>query len=131
MGVLTAGEGQTEVIEAVISGAPAIRTGAIAHVGKVGQPEPARRVLLPEDDVLFGAMQRPPDADAPLQAAANAGTDLEMAPADLVENGGRPQAGVLFNSGTTSLSQTVPSGSAPPAARGFFCDGSRGSCSKR
>ena len=41
------------------------RTGdadaAIAHGGEVGQPEPARRMLLPEDDVLLGPVQRPPE----------------------------------------------------------------------
>ena len=59
---------------------------------KSDKPEPARRMLLPEDDVLLGAMERPPGADAPLQRATNAGADLGMAPTDLVENGDRPQA---------------------------------------
>ena len=41
--------------------------------------------------------------------------------------GRRP--GVLFSSGTTSLSQTAASGSRRRRSRGaFFCDGSRGSC---
>src|SRR5512146_1117330 len=65
---------------------------ATAHVGEVGQPEPARRMLLPENDVLLGAVQCPPSADAPLQSAADTGTELRMAPPDLVENGDRPQA---------------------------------------
>jgi hypothetical protein len=42
----------------------------IAHVGEVGQTEPARRMLLPENDVLFGAVERPPGADAPFQSAS-------------------------------------------------------------
>ena len=49
-------------------------------------------MLLPEDDVLLGPVQRPPGADAPLQRAANTGADLGMAAPDLVENGDRPQA---------------------------------------
>jgi len=49
-------------------------------------------MLLPEDDVLLGAVERPPSADAPLQRTPNAGADLGMAPPDLVENGDRPQA---------------------------------------
>lgn len=65
---------------------------AIAHVGEVGQPEPARRMFLPEDDVLLGPVQRPPGADAPFQGAADAGADLRMTPPDLAENGDRPQA---------------------------------------
>src|ERR1700749_2346079 len=59
---------------------------------KSGKPHPARRVLLPEDDVLLGPVQRPPGPDAPLQRAADTGADLGMAAPDLVENGHRPQA---------------------------------------
>jgi len=50
-------------------------------------------VLLPEDDVLLGAVERPPHANAPLQRATDAGPDLGMATQDLVEDGDRPQAG--------------------------------------
>src|ERR1700758_1254888 len=49
-------------------------------------------MLLPEDDVLLGPVERPPGADAPLQRAANTGADLRMAAPDLVEYGHRPQA---------------------------------------
>ena len=92
MGVFPAREGQPEVIEPVIERHAGDADAVIAHVGKIGQPEPARRMLLPEDDVLLGAVQRPPGADAPLQRAPDAGADLGMAPPDLVENGDRPQA---------------------------------------
>jgi len=47
-------------------------------------------VLLAEDDLALGAMQRSPGADTPLQSAPDAGTDLGMAPSDLVEDGDRP-----------------------------------------
>src|SRR5205823_6481132 len=53
---------------------------------------PSWRMLLPEDDVLLGPVQRPPGADAPLQRATDTGADLGMAEPDLVENGHRPQA---------------------------------------
>ena len=92
MRVLPAGEGQPEVIEPVIECNAGDADAAIAHIGKIRQPEPARRVLLPKDDVLLGAVERPPGANAPLQSAANAGRDLGMAAADLIENGDRPQA---------------------------------------
>jgi hypothetical protein len=49
-------------------------------------------MLLSEDDVLLGAVQRPPGTDAPLQRAADTGADLGMAAPDLVENGHRSQA---------------------------------------
>jgi len=48
-------------------------------------------MLLPEDDVLLGPVQRSPGADAPLQRAADSSADLGMAAPDLVENGDRPQ----------------------------------------
>src|SRR4029079_13383509 len=64
---------------------------AIAHVGEIGQPEPARRMLLPEDNVPLGAVERPPGTDAPLQSAPYAGADLGMAPPNLIENRDRPQ----------------------------------------
>ena len=90
MGVLPAREGQPEVVEPMIERRAGDADAAIAHVGEVGQPEPARRMFLPEDDVLLGPVQRPPGADAPLQGAADAGADLGMTLPDLVEDGDRP-----------------------------------------
>jgi hypothetical protein len=49
-------------------------------------------MLLPENDVLLGPVQRSPGADAPLQRAPDARADLGMAAPDLVENGDRSQA---------------------------------------
>jgi hypothetical protein len=92
MGVLPAREGQPEVVEPVIERHAGDADAAIAHVGEIGQSQPARRMLLAEDDVLLGPVQRPPGADAPLQRAPDPGTDLGMAATDLVENGDRPQA---------------------------------------
>src|SRR6266853_4792932 len=48
-------------------------------------------MLLPEDDVLLGPVQRPPGTDAPLQRAADTGADLGMAAPDLIKNGDRAQ----------------------------------------
>ena len=64
----------------------------IAHLGEIGKPQPSRRMLLPEDDVLLGPVQCPPGTDAPLQRAPNTDADLGMATPDLVENGHRPKA---------------------------------------
>jgi hypothetical protein len=49
-------------------------------------------MLLAEDDVLLDAVEGPPNANAPLQGAADAGAERGMAAADLLENGHRPQA---------------------------------------
>src|SRR6202051_4586179 len=92
MSVLPAREGQAEVIESVIQRHTGDADAVIAHVGEIGKPQPARPVLLPEDDVLLGPVQRPLGTDAPLQGAANTDADLGMATPDLVENGHRPQA---------------------------------------
>src|SRR5512135_1755094 len=93
LGVLPAGEGQAEVIEPMIERRAGDADAAIGHAGKIGQPEPTRRMLLPEDDVLLGTVERPPSADAPLQRAPDTGADLGMAPPDLVKDGDRPQPG--------------------------------------
>src|ERR1700746_1459394 len=92
MSMLPAREGQAEMINPVIERHTGDADAVIAHVGEIGKPQPARRMLPPKEDVLFGAVQRPPGADAPLQRATDTGTDLGMAAPDLVENGHRPQA---------------------------------------
>ena len=48
-------------------------------------------MILPEDDVLLGPIQRAPGADATLQGAPYAGADLGVTPTNLVENRDRPQ----------------------------------------
>src|SRR5215472_6491223 len=92
MSVLPAREGQAEVIEPVIQRHTGDADAVIAHVGEIRKPHPARRVLLPEDDVLLGPVQCPPGTDAPLQRAANTDADLGMATPNLVGNRYRPQA---------------------------------------
>ena len=54
--VLPPREGQTEVIEPVIQRHTGDADAVIAHLGEIGKPQPARRMLLPEDDVLLGAV---------------------------------------------------------------------------
>src|SRR6476660_9487694 len=80
------------MIEPVIQRHTGDIDAVIAHVGEIGKPQPSWRMLLPEDDVLLGPVERPPGADAPLQRAANTGADRRMAAPDLVEYGHRPQA---------------------------------------
>jgi hypothetical protein len=63
---------------------------AIAHVGEIGQAQPTRRVLLPEDDVALGPVERSPAADTSLQRPAD--TDADLGTSDLVKNGHRSQA---------------------------------------
>src|SRR5499427_5472975 len=92
MRMLPAGEGQPEVIEPVLERHTGDADAVIGHVGEVGQPQPTRRMLLPEDDVLLGPVEGPPAADAPLQGPADPATDLGVTAPDLVENGHRPQA---------------------------------------
>ena len=92
MGMLEARIGEPEVIEPVIEGLAGDGDGQIGHVGEVGQAHPAGLVHLPEDDLLLGAMERPPGSDAPLQGAADAGAELGMAADDLLEDGDGPQA---------------------------------------
>ena len=90
-------------------------------------------MLLAEDDVLLGPVQRPPGADAPLQRAADAGAELRMAAPQISSNmatGRRP--GAAFSIGTTSLSQYRCQRIRPSAAaRRLLCEGSRGSASIR
>ena len=88
---------------------------------------------LPEDDLLLFAMDGAPDADAPLQGAANAAAQFGMAPDHLLEDGDRPKA------------RRPPSASARPRLRkyrpadragavladAFLCEGSLGSFSMR
>jgi len=93
MGVLPTREGQAEVIQPMIERRAGDADATLAHAGKIGQPEAARRVLLTEDDVLLGPVQSAPRADTTFQRATDAGANLGMAPPDLVEDGDRSQPG--------------------------------------
>src|ERR1700737_869380 len=73
MGMLPARKSQAEVIEPVIEWQTGDADAVIAHLGEIGKPQPARRMLLPEDDVLIGPVQRPPGTDASLQRGPASG----------------------------------------------------------
>src|SRR4051812_37740614 len=60
MGMLEARESQSEVIEPMRQRDAGNRDVERGGVGEVGQAKTTRRVLLPEDDILFWAGQRPP-----------------------------------------------------------------------
>ena len=133
MGVLPAGEGQAEMVQPVIEWRAGDADAAIAHVGKVGQPEPAWRMLLPEDDVLLGPRSAPARCGCAAPACDGCrrrSRGRRRRISSKMATGRKP--GVLLSNGTTSLSQTAASGSRRRRARGtFFCDGSRGSSSMR
>src|SRR6516162_10059167 len=93
MSMLPAREGQAEVIEPVIEWQTSDADAVFAHLGEIRQAQPARRWLLPEDDVALGPIERPPAADAALQRPADTGADLRLAAPDLVKDGHRPQPG--------------------------------------
>ena len=98
---------------------------------KSDRPQPSWLVLLAEDDVLLGAVQRPPGRMR-RSSVRRMPAELGMAPPDLVENGDGAKPGAPFSIGTISLSHRSASGSGRRRPRGaFFCDGSRGSCSIR
>ena len=96
MTVFPAREGQPEMVKPMIERRTGNADAEIAHRGEIGQPQPAGRMLLPEDDITIGPIERPPAPDAPLQRAPDAGADLGMAPADFLENGDRPQTRQAF-----------------------------------
>src|ERR1700737_1977514 len=54
MSMLPAREGQSEMVEPVIQRRTGDADAVIAHIGEIGQPQPTRWMLLPEDDVLLG-----------------------------------------------------------------------------
>jgi len=127
---VTSNSGSVEVLAEL--GVKPAADPEIAHIGKIGQPQPTRRVFLPEDDVLLAAVQRPPGADAPFQRAPDAGADFGRAAADLVEDGDRPQAGSApqqrHHLAVPHRAQRVR---ASPTTRCLLLGSSRGSCSKR
>ena len=91
MGMFEARPHQPEVIEAMIERLPGNQDAKIAHVGEVGQAEPARLMDLTEDHLLFGSVKRPPGADAPFHGAPDPGIEIGMTPAHLFEDRHRPQ----------------------------------------
>ena len=93
VGVLEARVGEPEVVEPVIEGLAGDRDAEVGHVGEVREAEAARLVGLAEDDVLLGAVDGPPGADAPLEGPADAGAEIGVAAQDLLEDRHGSQAG--------------------------------------
>ena len=132
MGMLEARERQPEVIEPMIERLTRDGDAERAHVGEVGKAHAARRVLLAEDHIALGAIERPPSGDAPLQRPAHAFGDPGMATANLLEDGHRAKAGRRLQHRHDLAVHTSASGSGRRRPRGaFFCDGSLGSASIR
>ena len=78
MGMLEARERQPEVVEPMIERLTRDRDAEPAHVGEVRQAHPSRRVLLAENHIAAGAVERPPSGDAALQGPAHPGGNLGM-----------------------------------------------------
>jgi hypothetical protein len=93
MGMLETGEDQAEVIKHMLEGLTGDGHAGRPHVGEVGQAQAAWFVRLSEDHLPVGTVQRPPGSYAPLQSAPDAGVDLRVTAADLIENRNRPQLG--------------------------------------
>jgi hypothetical protein len=66
VGVFEAGEGQTEVIEALVERLAGDGDG---EIGEVGQSHAARRTLLAENHLAIHAIHRPLGPDASLQGS--------------------------------------------------------------
>ena len=90
-GVHPAGEGEAEMVEPVRQLLPGDTDAKPAGVGEVRQALGSRGVVLAEDHVPLGPVQRLPGADAAFQGAADTFGQRRMAAAHLVEQGDRPQ----------------------------------------
>src|SRR5207248_188893 len=83
--MLEAREGQPEVIEPVIERLTCDGDTEPAHVGEIGQPHPPWRVLLAENHIPVGTVERPPSGDAALQRPPDSWRDPGIATAHLLE----------------------------------------------
>ena len=91
MGVFEAGPDQAEMIEPMVERHVGDGDAEVAHVGEIGQSQPAGLMDLAEDDVPVGTVDRPPGPDAALQGAAHAVAERGMAALDRLEHGDLPQ----------------------------------------
>ena len=91
--MLEAGIGEPEVIEPMIERRPRDGDAELAHIGEVGQSDPAGLMCLAEDNLLLVPVDRAPGLNPPLQSATNPGSEIGMAPEHLLEDRDGSQAG--------------------------------------
>ena len=92
MSMLEARERQPEVVEPVMERLTRDRDAEPTHVGEVGQAHSPRRVLLAEDHIAVGTVERPPPGDAALQGPADPRGNLGTPTANLLEDRHRAEA---------------------------------------
>ena len=93
LGMLPAGVGEDEVVEAVREGHPAEADRHIADIGEVRQALLSRRMVLAEDDLALRAMLAAPGADPALQGAPQpVPVAAGVAQLHLLQQRDRPQA---------------------------------------
>src|ERR1700746_829090 len=88
--MLPAGERQPEVVKPMLERLAGDGNAKITHVGKVGQAEPARYLLLSEDHVLVRPVQCFPLPNATLHRSPR-GAEFGMATDHLIKDGDRAQ----------------------------------------
>ena len=92
VGVLKARECQPEMVEPVSERLTRDRDAEPAHVGEVGQAHPCHRVVLPENHIALGTIERPPRHDAAFQCPPHARRKAGLAPTNLLEDRHRTDA---------------------------------------
>ena len=80
MGMFEAGERQPEVVEPMIERLACDGDAEPAHVGKVRQAQPSRRMLLAKDHVAVGTVERTPAGDPAPRSAAPPGRCADRNP---------------------------------------------------
>ena len=124
LGMLPAGERQTEVIEPVIERDTGDADAEIGHVGEVRQSLLTGRMLLAKDHLPLRAMLRLPGRGS----AAPACVAFRGKPACRLQSrsGDRLSPGAALSIGTISLSQTSANGSARRRSRRALLAGKPG-----
>src|SRR5262245_56592943 len=86
MGMLEARERKPKMVQPVSERLTRDRDTEPTHVGEVGQAHPPRRVLLAEDHIAAGSVERPPPRDAALHGPAYSRSHRRMPTANLLED---------------------------------------------
>lgn len=121
LGMLPSGESQPEMVEPVHQRHAGDRHIEASRIGEVRQPLAAGQVLLAEDHLTLGPVQRLPAADTPLKRPPDARRQLGMPTQHLLIHRERTQAGRSLQHwhdfGLPNRGQGIGS---PPAAWGLF-----------